>query len=567
MKLLIRDYVSSLRERQELDVILPDLLSETGYHVFSRPSIGTAQRGVDVAAIGKGKRDERKVYLFCVKPGDLTRQEWDGAVQKMRSSLDEILDDYIPNRIPPAYRKLPVVIVLCIGGNVHEAVRSQVTAFTKRNTKGKVSFEEWNGDRIAEMILGGVLREKVLPKPLQSHFQKAVAMVDQPEIAYEHFARLMAALREECKADKDRVRVARQINICLWVLFVWARDRDNLDAPYRASELALLNVWDLLRPFFDKKTTNAKAIFAVWQELIRLHIVIGALFLDTKIIPYAGKRHALSIAVASVEAVDVNLKLFDVLGRLALTGHWMLWISTFGGAQPNPVVLEHLQKVLKAGMQLISNNPALLLPLCDDQAIEIALFLCFAAYQGLGTGDAQAWLDEMVKRLRLTVNGHGKYPCVFREYRDLLDHPRHQTDEYRKEATAGSILIPLIAAWHAALGNRDALKALMKLKEGPLSHCTLQLWVPEEASEDHLYLNDAMHGIAIPDLPLTEDGQELLTRIRDACANADGFSKLSAVRARHAPVILTACRHYRLPVPPQFWISLLMPPGDPAAPT
>jgi len=32
------------------------------------------------------------------------------------------------------------------------------------------------------------------------------------------------------------VLVARQIYICLWVLFVWAREIDNLDAPYRASE-------------------------------------------------------------------------------------------------------------------------------------------------------------------------------------------------------------------------------------------------------------------------------------------------------------------------------------------
>src|SRR6476646_8466935 len=102
MKLLIRDYVASLKERQELDAILPDLLSELGFNVISRPGRGTAQRGVDVAAIGK----DSKVYLFTVKPGDLTRQEWDGTSQKLRSSLNEIIDDYIPTRIPAAYRGL-----------------------------------------------------------------------------------------------------------------------------------------------------------------------------------------------------------------------------------------------------------------------------------------------------------------------------------------------------------------------------------------------------------------------------------------------------------------------------
>jgi hypothetical protein len=42
MKLLLADYVGSLKERGELDAILPDLLSELGFHVISRPAIGAA---------------------------------------------------------------------------------------------------------------------------------------------------------------------------------------------------------------------------------------------------------------------------------------------------------------------------------------------------------------------------------------------------------------------------------------------------------------------------------------------------------------------------------------------
>ncbi len=189
MKPLLRDYIASLRERNELDAILPDLLSEAGYQVFSRPAIGTAQRGVDVAAVGKDGKGKQCVYLFCVKPGDLTRTDWDGNSQRMRASLNEIIDEYIPTRIPPAYRKLPVVIVLCLGGEVHQSARSLVTNYTKQHTKPKRRYEEWTGDTLAEMLMSGLLREKVLPKELRSHFQKAVAMADQPDISYLHFAK------------------------------------------------------------------------------------------------------------------------------------------------------------------------------------------------------------------------------------------------------------------------------------------------------------------------------------------------------------------------------------------
>jgi hypothetical protein len=253
MKLLLADYVGSLKERGELDAILPDLLSELGFHVISRPAIGAVQRGVDIAAVGRDQDGERKLFLFSVKAGDLTRAEWDAGVQALRPSLNEILDDYIPNRIPPHYKKLKIVICIIVGGIIQQAVHPLVTAFIKRVTTETVSFQEWNGDRIAELLLAGPLREKLLPKPLQSSFQKAVAMVDEPDVSYDHFARLLFALRALVSKDRDRVLVARQIYICLWVLFVWAREIDNLDAPYRASELALLHVWELVKPLSAKR--------------------------------------------------------------------------------------------------------------------------------------------------------------------------------------------------------------------------------------------------------------------------------------------------------------------------
>lgn len=69
MKLILREYLSSLREREELDAILPDLLSELGYAVYSRPQRGTTQNGVDVAAISPDNAQERKVCLFSIKRG------------------------------------------------------------------------------------------------------------------------------------------------------------------------------------------------------------------------------------------------------------------------------------------------------------------------------------------------------------------------------------------------------------------------------------------------------------------------------------------------------------------
>jgi hypothetical protein len=145
------------------------------------------------------------------------------------------------------------------------------------------------------------------------------------------------------------------------------------------------------------------------------------------------------------------------------------------------------------------------------------------------------------------------------------ENGKAQTDEYLREVTPGSVLIPTLLAFVAALNDPQSIASLEELMAGPLAHCTLQLWLPDETSEMHIYLDDAVHGAALADLPVSGSGQDLLKILAMACRSADGFNNLSAIASGYFPLILTACRHYRLPVPPPFWIPLLVPPETDAA--
>jgi hypothetical protein len=562
VKILFRDYLASLRERDELDAVLPDLLSELGYTVYSRPQRGTSQAGVDIAAIGRADDGERKIYLFSVKQGDLTRQSWDGSPQALRSSLNEIRDNYIPTRIPKAFERLKVVICLVFGGDMQEQVRISVTGYMRENSTDRISFEEWNGDKLAGLLLQGVLREEIMPKATRSHFQKAVAMVDEPDIAVEHFGRLVYELSKEISGDRQRLRVVRQLYIALWVLFVWARDANNVEAPYRASEIVLLNVWNLLRPFIGKdKSLTGKGITEVLHYTIQLHMAVGSELLERKILPHVGVRDGISLAVWTRTHVDVNLKLFDLLGRISMTALWVYWWSLRDPEEARrKAAQEHVTKMAVMVFQMIDKNRALFLPLQDQAAIEISIFLILLGVSNANMQDLKAWFQEMVERLVLTVQTHGRYPCVFTEYRQLVDHPRERTEDYREEATAGSILIPLLGAFLSALGHVEPLEALAKLVTNELKHCTLQLWLPDDATEDAIYVGGREHGVALCDLSVTSTGEEPIRTIRKACEDAKDFTKLSAVATDYWPILLVACRHYRFPVPPQMWIGLISRP-------
>ena len=562
MKLVFRQYLASLRERRELDAVLPDLLSELGYTVLSRPSIGTRQYGVDIAALGpRDAAGKQRLYLFSLKQGDLTRADWDGTPQALRSSINDIIDVYIPTRIAPAHRAREIVICLCFGGEIQEAVRDNVTLFTGAQTKPGLSFEEWNGDYLAGLLVDGVLREHLLDPQLRTHFQKAVAMVDEPDVAFKHFATLIRKLcATEETTPKQRTTILRQLYICLWVLFVWARDAGNLEAPYRASERVLLQVWPLVQGDVAKSTKASEEIGAAYADLVDLHFRIWDGLIGEKILPFVEIEHAISVAVDSAAPADVNLKLFETLGRLAMRGLWMLWAKSDAAPLPehradwdSPEATALAQQIIL----LIRANPILLTPIADSQSVDIATVLLFLSMMGNWDAGARNYAEGLVQRVSYAYRTHNRYPSIHNDYRSLVQHPRERTDAYREAETKGSTLFPLLGIWVSSLGPADAARSFAQFAAEKLNHCNCQFWLPGTDSEAKLYTGDNHHGVALCNVPITEDGKDAMRVVTAETGKTSPFTVLSAVKLGHWPIVALACRHYRLPLPPDLWLPVI----------
>lgn len=562
MRLVIREYLTSLRERGELDAVLPALLTELGFTVYSRPTVGTSQYGVDIAAVGEGHDGVRRVHLFSVKSGDLGRQDWNNTPQSLRPSLDQILDHYIATRIPPEYTDLPIAICACFGGDIKEPVRADVMGYFRNNTTSRITYEEWNGDRLAQVILDGILREELLPAPLRSHLRKAVAMVDEPDIAMNHFARLTREVVDAAGDPTDRLARARLINICLWILFVWAREAGNVEAPYRASELAMLLVWNMLKDLLPGRSATAQNGAILYNELAELHFAVWDELYAKKVLPHAATRHAVATAVGSYASIDVNLKLFQTVGRVALRGLWLVW--EISGDSPLPTVLadandgrtDPIDVLCDQLVQIIANNRALLSPATDEQAIDIAFVLTLLATRPKFWPSIDEWLSALSHNTEIAYLTHGRYPTTKNSYWDLVEHPAERTEDYRKGATEGSILYPLIALWATATRNDAVRDSVARFKAEHLTHCNFQLWLPDEDSEASLYLGDDNHGAALSGVPVIEGTGDTLDFVNAECGTNIHFDRLSAIQFGHWPVVLTACRYHRLPVPPQIWRDL-----------
>ena len=556
MKLIFMEYLASLKERDELDVIMPDLLSEVGFTVISRPGIGTKQYGVDVAAIGAGPDGARTLFLLSIKPGDLRRSGWDAGVQSLRSSLNQILDVYIGNHVPKRYAHLPVVIVLCLGGDLHEDVRADVEGFMALNTQGRVKFDLWNGDRLAELLLSGILRENALPSTWQSDLRKSVAMVDEPEVSIAHYYRFATRIADHCKANRpSRLTAIRQIYVALWTLYVWARAADNIEAAYLCSERAVLISWSLIKGYLTGKSRAARQLEQTFTRLIALHNAVADDYLSTYVIPRARIPHGLASAVPSQSSLDVNLRLFKIIGRIGTRGLWQLHLAHRIGLEGKREDREAIQAELKATADLLAdvlqNNPVLCTPIKDSQAIDINIACLFLNRVGCDQV-VQNWIQQIAGATIFAYHSNGPYPCVFNDYRDLIDHPKDD-DEYRAEATVGSLLVPTVAVWASIAGDVETLGCLADFASGPYQHSTLQLWYPGPDTEEHLYRGSGRHGLAGHDIRIERRPQDMLAPIRSECTMSAAFSSLSPLACGLWPLLILASRHHGIPVPPHFW--------------
>jgi hypothetical protein len=89
----------------------------------------------------------------------------------------------------------------------------QLTGYITQNTKGNITFEEWNGDKLASLSQSCFLREDLLPKDARSHLRKSLALIDEPKASYKHFLTLIKSISDAKILNNDATRIMQISNM------------------------------------------------------------------------------------------------------------------------------------------------------------------------------------------------------------------------------------------------------------------------------------------------------------------------------------------------------------------
>lgn len=559
MKILISQYIKTLKERNELDRLLPSLLLSMNIVPLFTTQTGTRQYGVDIAAIGKDPEDGvKKIFLFVIKQKDLGRIEWDSGVNSIRPSLNEIFDVYIKNHLLPEHKILPKKIILSTSGDMKEELSQSWAGYIDDHKP--YEFDFWGAAKLATFIEGYMLNEHIFNDDDRTDLRKSLSLICENDYSREDFHRLLLrTLQLDTNGRKikeiKKSELEKSIRTCYLaanILAYWAIQDGNTKQALYVSERCLLWVWHRIN--LEKKPQRYfPAIENLWQSYINISNEYVS-----KLQPYFHEKYLLSSY--STESALINLTIFEQIGILSTIGLNNFFATLRCESEEQAVRLKNASIITESLCALISNNPASGSPRLDENAIDITLAFTFLFLMGK-MDNAEEWLRSLIVRLDFVFKVGRNHPVSTDSLDDLICLDCNNDDTYlREKTTSTSWIIPTLMGWTVILKKEEGYNVLLKgIKESYPKMCA-QLWHPTNNLYHHLYFHQAQYVTGETEAPITFPDsmnihQDRMNELREM-DRYNFFKESSAAKAGLTILDFIACRHFRTPVPPALWYHL-----------
>jgi len=558
MKLILAEYIDSLKEDGELDKLIQDILRAYGITIFVAPEKGR-QFGVDIYAIGKDFEDNgrEKVFLITVKQGDLDRNTWHGNQNSLQPSLEDIRTVFIRSNLAAQHKHLPVKIVVAFNGLLKQQMQQNWRGYTESHPE--FDYALWNSGWILTQFEAKLLSEDAFSSDTRSLLRKTIIHLENPDYQLTDFTDLLTKVIDQfkkAKIKKAKLKVLRELHVTVSIILKYAEQADNLMHSIRVSEKYLLTLWPVLNPGEPDKDFTL-AFVAAHDTLMRTYLAyynkIG--FVGFIRDGYSRRAH---------DPVIYTYTMYEQIGIISMTGLILLQMCDLVGQANQANIstfrenLENKAKEVAATLiTTFNNNPIVYSPRADEQHIEICLALFLL--QKLG-------MQEQIRSLLYMFNnqiGEGfMFLHIFPEFTNSRRKIAELEVDYEKRIKydyQASNLFTVLAEWAAITNDKNCYRLYFEMKERLLKEMDLLLWFPEKETEDILFTKTATleSGYALSNIVLPESLIEMRTIIKREYENNCSEKEFSFIKQGIWSIGLLASRHFRTYIFPYYWRQFL----------
>ncbi|MCT9810867.1 hypothetical protein N0K08_09485 [Acidovorax sp. Be4] len=559
MRLALSHYLRTLRERDEFDRLLPELLTQMGYVPLVKPKAGVRQFGVDFPAAGRSPVDGvDELLLFVIKQGDIGRRTWTGDPNTVRESIDEIIDVWLASHVPSEYKDHRKVIVLATTGDLGQEVQPNWAGFAARYPQ--LRFEFWGADKVSDLVEAHLLNEHLFDGQDRADLRKALVMSVDSDYRFEHLCRLM--LRQlgvapdgqlsEVGAQQTAptlIKALRRVHLAALVCSHWADSEGERRQALWVMERTLL--WCFHRVVLQS-LQQRQDVDEVIREIWRSYLQAASRYYDA-VVAHIHVKDGLSGYTR--EGAEYSVMLLEQVGLLASIG---LSAALVESGQDD-AWRARSNEFATALAAMIRNHEAAASPRLDAQVIDICLALVL--FIQAGRHDlARWWSAEISGRLNLVFMLDRMFPVGTDSFDDLIELDVHGTDEFKGLMRRHSWLLATMASWCVMLGQDDAYQNLAENHAKEYPDLGSQLWHPTADWAATWYFGPAHQGSGSTEAPYALPTSARSLRDRIAQFNATGRLRWEenspALAMGLWPLDFIACRHFRTPVPASMWYYL-----------
>lgn len=463
-KIIVREYLESLKEDKELDYLFPILLNLMGFRIIQTAidSKGQPQYGKDIIAVGNDENGKRFKWYFELK-GYTDRNITSSNYHKndgIRDSISAALDTPFSDKSIPDIDSLPFKVIIVHNGVIDSNTRRTLDGFVTKNFDDKETFfERWDIYHLTDLFSEFLFGEYLLTDNESSRlFKRTLTLLDSPDYDLSDFKELVNIQFDKVSVIKGRAfrKLFSTLNLINSIIYTYCKENNNLTSAKKGSSFLVLKTWSWI---LKNKLENKRSIKKVFKELLIAQNNVYKEYID-KTLPVAILENGLFAENGlSFEEIGYPLRCYDYIGDLIYYFKLELYYSD----RKEDKELKNKQKDII--IELIENNNGFQRPVIDNHSIEILqIILFFSDKPILREKDVEfiaGYIFSVLRGLFVIKLTRGRFPELYSnidlliEYSSTKDRPEEYVDK-------SSVLMAILSELIVVLDATDSYIELKK---------------------------------------------------------------------------------------------------------
>lgn len=479
MRFVIKEYLSTLKEKDEIDLLLCDLLFQMGYITNNIPKTGNRQFGVDISAY-----NDEETLLCVVKQGNLNKRVWDCDPNAVRESLNEIKDCYF-RQMTDLDRSRRIHIVVVTNGVIDEALRPNWQGYVNANKNwegSEVLIDFWGIDKLTDDVQKYLFDEHIFESEMQKNLRRALYYVDESEYRNEYYENIINALIDQLDKNdnvRNRERKLTALHMATQMMASYSADSKVFKISIMISEYLIIRYWNFL--FENELFENKVYVSYLWKFVADYEKWNEYYYEDIKSFCEGEDRFP------NYNNTEQRLKLLEVLGFLTVFDYHLTFKYHNGKNNTGEKFTNLSASITNTIISFLNNYPQLTKAPYD---CHIGIYgMLFRLLIRLKRTDETKYIIHILWEQYIYNYRIGRYPTGSDTFADAVNIDLGlPADEYLCSGYLGYLL-----AWTAVLSMEDEYDKLQNVLNSDLKNVTKCVWFLRSDEEKFLYSPNAMN--------------------------------------------------------------------------